>query len=273
MGSIVKEFTFVDATVARPEQVNANFDVIVTVINGNLDWDNLKASLANAANGILKLDTSADVPLAQIPDTLTGKDADTVDTKHYSQVAIDIAALIATHAAFASVHHTKAVSGDIDHGSIGGLGDDDHSAMYLKLSRASMGARRYLSSNQSINSGSEDKINLNAESWDIGSDFSNYKYTFPYTGYYQVNAGVSFGDVVANKYYAMFVKRNGTTIMEEHRHSSSTDYITPSKSDIVYGTAGQYLELYGKHNAGVTCYVTGVSRTTFLSVQLLCPVL
>lgn len=35
----------------------------------------------NAANGICGLDASADVPLAQIPDTLTGKDADSVDSK------------------------------------------------------------------------------------------------------------------------------------------------------------------------------------------------
>lgn len=42
----------------------------------------LTGAFSNIANGFLKLDSSALVPLAQIPATLTGKDADTVDTYH-----------------------------------------------------------------------------------------------------------------------------------------------------------------------------------------------
>ena len=37
-----------------------------------------------AADGVASLDGSGDLPLAQVPDTLTGKDADTVDSKHAS---------------------------------------------------------------------------------------------------------------------------------------------------------------------------------------------
>ncbi len=159
MATIVKDHTFTDGTAARPEQMNANFDTIVTVINGNIDWDNLKASLVNAANGILKLDASGDVPLGQIPDTLTGKDADTVDTKHYSDITTKIAADIATHKAISSAHHVPtdptaaiavhtaiaaahharytdaeavtAVSVVTDHGALTGLTDDDHT-QYIK---------------------------------------------------------------------------------------------------------------------------------------------
>jgi len=39
-------------------------------------------AILNAANGLVQLDSGALVPLAQIPNTLTGKDADTVDTLH-----------------------------------------------------------------------------------------------------------------------------------------------------------------------------------------------
>ncbi len=47
----------------------------------------LTAAEFNAANGICGLDASADVPLAQIPDTLTGKDADSVDGKEPGTIA------------------------------------------------------------------------------------------------------------------------------------------------------------------------------------------
>lgn len=48
----------------------------------NLDADSVDGKDAgNAADNVLLLDSSAEVPLANIPDILTGKDADTVDGK------------------------------------------------------------------------------------------------------------------------------------------------------------------------------------------------
>jgi len=61
----------------------------------------------NIANGYAGLDANADVPLAQIPDTLTGKDADTLDTKHYSDISAEIDNEIAIHKSDASAHHIK----------------------------------------------------------------------------------------------------------------------------------------------------------------------
>ena len=49
------------------------------------------------ADGVASLDGSGDVPLAQVPDTLTGKDADTLDTKHYSDISSEIDGDIITH--------------------------------------------------------------------------------------------------------------------------------------------------------------------------------
>ena len=161
MALITRDHTYIDGKPAKASDVNENEIKLFNEINGNLDWENLKAALVNAANGILKLDGNARVLLAQIPDTLTGKDADTVDgvdipatiaevlsdhdkaahdalgvdadtldTTHYSDVVTQIAADIATHKADASAHHTKAGSSEIDHGSITGLADDDHSQYY-----------------------------------------------------------------------------------------------------------------------------------------------
>lgn len=133
MSLIVREHTYVDSKPARPSHANANEIKLFNEINGNLDWANLKAALVNAANGLVKLDGSGDVPLAQIPDTLTGKDVDTLDTKHYSDIATEIDEDIATHKADASAHHAKTT----DHGELGGLGDDDH-PQYLKKSGGTM---------------------------------------------------------------------------------------------------------------------------------------
>ena len=76
MGLVVKQYTHTDGTAAKPNEVNVNEATLYTLVNGNVDWDNLKASIANAANGLVKLNASGDVPLAQIPDTLTGKSAE-----------------------------------------------------------------------------------------------------------------------------------------------------------------------------------------------------
>jgi len=140
MATIVRDHLYVDGKPARPSHANANEDKLYAEINGNLDWENIKAALVNAANGILKLDGSARVLLAQIPDTLTGKDADTLDSKHYSDIATEIDEDIAAHKADASAHHAKTVNADIDHGSIGGLADNDHPQYLLKAGGTMEGA-------------------------------------------------------------------------------------------------------------------------------------
>ena len=139
MALITREHSYVDNKPARPSHVNANEVKLFNEINGNLDWDNIKIALVNTANGLVKLDGSAHVPLAQIPATLTGKDADTLDTKHYTDIATEIDADIAIHAAIAAAHHAKTVSSDIDHGSVGGLGDDDHPQYLLKAGGTMVG--------------------------------------------------------------------------------------------------------------------------------------
>lgn len=70
MGTIVRAHNFSDGAVARPDQVNANEIVLYNEINGNLDFANIKAALQNAANGFVKLDADAKVPVAQLPDIM-----------------------------------------------------------------------------------------------------------------------------------------------------------------------------------------------------------
>ena len=77
----------------KPASAVADIDDAVTkkhTQNTDTDLDaTFEATLEHTANkgvasGYASLDASVLVPLAQIPATLTGKDADTVDTKHAS---------------------------------------------------------------------------------------------------------------------------------------------------------------------------------------------
>jgi len=56
-----------------------------------------KESEKNQVNGYCGLDGAADVPLAQIPTPLIGKDADSVDTKHFADIQTEIDNKITTH--------------------------------------------------------------------------------------------------------------------------------------------------------------------------------
>lgn len=88
MGLLAARTPYVDGTPAKPSDANANESNVYTKLNGLLEFDNILAALINAAGGFVQLDASALVPLAQIPPTLTGKDADTVD-------GVDVPATIA----------------------------------------------------------------------------------------------------------------------------------------------------------------------------------
>jgi len=62
MGTISRPYSYSDGAKARPSQANANENTLYDEINGKLDWDNLDSSLANAANGLVKLDADGLIP-------------------------------------------------------------------------------------------------------------------------------------------------------------------------------------------------------------------
>ncbi|GAI49103.1 unnamed protein product, partial [marine sediment metagenome] len=68
-------------------------------LTGKLLMADLATAIKNAADGLVVLDASADVPLAQIPNTLTGKDADTLDGSELSAITSAIATAVSDHAA------------------------------------------------------------------------------------------------------------------------------------------------------------------------------
>jgi len=75
-------------------------------------------------------------------DTTTRHPLSVLDPAVCSEAEAD--SKIATHAANPSAHHTKTTSAEIDHGSVQGLGDDDHT-QYLNIARHDTTTRHPLS--------------------------------------------------------------------------------------------------------------------------------
>jgi len=137
------------------------------------------------------------------------------------------------------------------------------------------GVRAYLSANQeNLVDQAYTKVLLNAENYDVSADFdtANSRFVAPVTGYYQVNALVSWvsSSVIADKTYMSLIYVNGAEYSRAYNHSSLASILGCPISDVVYAQAGQYIELYARHVAGAnTPDVLGGSNYTYMSVHKL----
>lgn len=116
------------------------------------------------------------------------------------------------------------------------------------------------------------KIELNAEMYDVGGDFNtgNYRFTAPTTGYYQVNASIFFYDLVTGNVVCAVIKKNGN-FYSYVRLGTHTDQMSVNVSDIVQLDKDDYVELWGFYSAGfpASCNIAGNSlTTTYMSVRL-----
>ena len=118
--------------------------------------------------------------------------------------------------------------------------------------------------------GGEEKLILDAESYDLGSnwDTTNGRFTAPVTGYYQVNLKIHFQNVDAGGVYIALIYVNGAlySYAQQYAHAS-TDDPSAHVSDLVPATAGQFIEAY------VDCTTTesiavGQPYYTYMSVHL-----
>ena len=131
-------------------------------------------------------------------------------------------------------------------------------------------ARAYrTTSSQTIPTNTATKIQLNAESYDGKAEFASYKFTATDAGYYVVSGQITYPAVPAGKYFDAQIRLNGTEYCKARIHSgSSSSYnITAVVSDIIYMTAGQYLELYGYHATGSDEDAEVGTDNTFLAIH------
>lgn len=134
-------------------------------------------------------------------------------------------------------------------------------------------ARAYRNtSTQTINNASFTKVQLNAESYDPGSNFdsaTNYRFTVPTTGYYAVTGVVLYNSTTTDKRYICAVYQNGAEIFENEAHASHANGLSVTTTDYVFLTASDYVELYTYHESGSSTTVANGSQYTYLSIHLL----
>jgi hypothetical protein len=134
-------------------------------------------------------------------------------------------------------------------------------------------ARAYRDSSvQDIPTGEVTKIELNAESYDVNSEFdptTNYRFTAKKAGYYMVRANITYSEVTADKYYRALIRKNGATVAGSYAHPSSTSYLSVSIDDIISLAVGDYIELFTAHNAGEARNVLNDATGTYLSIHKL----
>lgn len=134
-------------------------------------------------------------------------------------------------------------------------------------------ARAYRNGSQTISNNTFTKIQLNAESYDVGSRFdstTNYRFVAGSTGYYLVVANIHWASSADQKNYQIHIYVNNATHAQQILHTSGTGDFNQSISDIVYLETNGYVELFGFQNSGGDINVGGGdSSRTYMSVAKL----
>ena len=133
--------------------------------------------------------------------------------------------------------------------------------------------KAYLSGgNQTIPSGVETKVELNAESYDEQGEFdptTNHRFTAKKAGYYLIIGSVLYNTPTADKRYMAIIKKNGGSISLFSVIPSVSDAIWPQTQVIEYLDVGDYIELFTYHNKGSDDVVRDGELHTFLAIHKL----
>jgi len=135
-----------------------------------------------------------------------------------------------------------------------------------------VGCRAYANSSQNIPSGTWTKVQFNVKSYDIGGNFNttNYRFTAPVAGYYQVNTSVMilYGTVNATQFTGIY--KNGSRYSQSRGQAIiDNNRIGLPVNDIVYLDVNDYIEIYVYQNSGETRSTDVGADKTFVSIFLL----
>lgn len=134
---------------------------------------------------------------------------------------------------------------------------------------------------QSIPNNTWTKIQFNAETYDEQGEFdstTNYRFTAKEDGYYQVNARTLYTIAASNTnaYVGIGIYVNGSPYSYGNnlgvRTSTNATLLNnnaPNVSDVVYLTAGQYIEIFTFQNTGAARDINQNAEETYVSVHKL----
>lgn len=130
----------------------------------------------------------------------------------------------------------------------------------------------YAGAAQSIAAGTGEIIELNTESYDLGSDFntSTFKFTAPITGYYLVVAQMKLTGMADGKNAVVYVKKNtSTTVLENQHWTGAAGSAYPHVAGIVSLTQGDTLELQGENGDASDRNTGAGAGITFMDIHLI----
>lgn len=134
----------------------------------------------------------------------------------------------------------------------------------------------YLSGTQSINTGTNTKLQLSVERFDTASAFdsvTNYRFQPQVAGYYQISGGVGYSVTTNNIGCYISILKNGSSVAAAAAVSTSATYMMASVSNLVYlNGSSDYVELYSQQqSAGAANAISGVfvaGDTTYMTGTL-----
>ncbi len=136
-------------------------------------------------------------------------------------------------------------------------------------------AKGYRSANCAFGNGNGwHKIELDAELYDVGDDdfdpSTNYRFTAPTTGYYQVNASIQFFHLQTGNIIIACIRKNGSSYSYVRLGTTTTE-MSVNVSDIIPLNKDDFVELWGYYSSPSSPggSIAGNSlTTTYMSVRL-----
>jgi len=107
------------------------------------------------------------------------------------------------------------------------------------------------------------KITWENETYDTRSEFDTTadKFTATEAGYYLVQVSLTFSEMGADSRQLIQIRRSGTTVSAAYTQSAFSYYHAAKLHDVIYMTAGQYLEVWGYNSSGNASVVQSESET------------
>jgi hypothetical protein len=114
-------------------------------------------------------------------------------------------------------------------------------------------------------------IKLDTESFDMGSNFSSYRYVCPVTGYYQVNFAAHLktsGAHIVMATSSVYANASVEKVRGSRYDGAATIMYGSTGGGLIYCNAGDYLNLYAyvDTDSGTS---SAEALTTFMSVHLI----
>lgn len=125
---------------------------------------------------------------------------------------------------------------------------------------------------QAIPAYSEVKVEFNAKTYDGLGEFdevTNYRFTAKKAGYYLVHTQLRWTSLVVDEYYASSIKKNNVMITSNDFRTPTTLSYMQAFSDIVYLSAGDYIEVFVYNGSGTEARLTPNGPYTILAIHKL----